>query len=88
MNNIRKFLGRNIHDVCTVMRIFCTLPITDASAERSFSKLKLIKNDSTISQGRLNDQRMLSIEAELFKAYQFPRLIYDLAAKKAPINFY
>ncbi|MCP3853077.1 MAG: hypothetical protein GY694_23035, partial [Gammaproteobacteria bacterium] len=33
-----------VPDVITVFKIFLTLPVTVASAERSFSKLKLIKN--------------------------------------------
>ncbi|CAA0823159.1 hAT dimerisation domain-containing protein / transposase-related [Striga hermonthica] len=45
-------------------RILLTIPVTVASAERSFSKLKLIKNylRSTMSQDRLNGLTMLSIE--------------------------
>ncbi|KAL8541893.1 hypothetical protein ACS0TY_002949 [Phlomoides rotata] len=45
-------------------KILLTIPITVASAERSFSKLKLIKTflRSTMSQDRLNGLAMLSIE--------------------------
>ena len=45
----------SVPDVVTVFKIFLTLPVTVASAERSFSKLKLIKNymRSTMSQDRL-----------------------------------
>ncbi|XP_026819502.1 zinc finger MYM-type protein 1-like [Rhopalosiphum maidis] len=44
--------------------IFMTIPVTSASAERSFSKLKLIKNylRNTISQDRLNNIAVLNIE--------------------------
>jgi hypothetical protein len=47
------------------LRIMLTLPITVASAERSFSKLKIIKNylRSTMSQQRLNNLAMISIES-------------------------
>ena len=31
-------------NVCVSLRIFCTIPVTVASAERSFSKLSHIKN--------------------------------------------
>jgi len=31
-------------NVCIAIRIFLTMPVTVASAERSFSKLKLVKN--------------------------------------------
>ena len=48
----------------TVFILFLTLPVTVATAERSFSKLKLIKNylRSTMGQERLSGLAMLSIE--------------------------
>ncbi len=57
----------SVPDVVTVFKIFLTLPVTvAASAERSFSKLKLIKNymRSTMSQDRLSGLSILSIENE------------------------
>ena len=56
LNKINKFkLDDIFYNVCTALRIFCILPVTVASAKRSFSKLKLIKNclRSTMSQLRL-----------------------------------
>jgi len=43
-----------------------TIPVSVASAERSFSKLKLIKSNlrSTMSQQRLNRLALLSIEKD------------------------
>ena len=43
-------------DVFVAVRIYLTMPITVASGDRSFSKLKLIKTylRSTISQERIN----------------------------------
>ena len=43
-------------NVLTTLFTFLTLPVTTAAAERSFSKLKLIKNylKSKMSQGRLD----------------------------------
>ncbi|KAI6648617.1 hypothetical protein LOD99_7974 [Oopsacas minuta] len=86
LNTIRKFkLDEIFCNVCTALRRFCTLPVTVASAERSFSKLKLIKNflRSTMSQGRLNDLVMLCIEAERAKRIDFRDIINDFAMKKA-----
>ena len=48
-------------NISITLRIFFTLPVTVASAERSFSKLKLIKNylRSTMAQDRLVDLAVL-----------------------------
>ena len=50
-------------------RIFLTAPATVASAERSFSKLKIIKNypRSTMSHDGLNDLTKLSIDSDIAK---------------------
>ena len=52
-------------DVVSALLLFLTLPVSVATAERSFSKLRLIKNylRSTMSQGRLRALALLSIEA-------------------------
>ena len=44
----------SVPDIVTVFKIFLTIPVTVASAERSFSKLKIIKNylRSTMSKER------------------------------------
>ncbi|XP_037775590.1 uncharacterized protein LOC119572557 [Penaeus monodon] len=68
LKKISKFkLAEIFPNVCIALRIFCTLPFTVASAERSFSKLKLIKNflRSTMTQDRLNDLAILGIESDL-----------------------
>lgn len=50
-----------------VYRILLTIHVTVAYAERSFSKLKLIKSclRSTMSQERLNGLAILSIKNEM-----------------------
>ncbi|XP_026482044.1 uncharacterized protein LOC113389196 [Ctenocephalides felis] len=54
-------------NVYIAVRIMNTVPISTASTERSFSKLKLIKTylRSTMSQERLSALSVLSIEAEI-----------------------
>ena len=52
------------------LRIFLTLPVTVASCELSFSKLKLLKNylRSSMDQERLTNLAILSIENPLAKS--------------------
>ena len=49
---------------CVDLRILCTIPVTVASGERSFSKLKLIKTYllSSMHQEHIDNLVMLSIE--------------------------
>jgi len=54
-------------NVSTLYKLFMTLPVSSATAERSFSRLKLIKSylRSTMSESRLTNLALLSIEREL-----------------------
>ncbi len=72
-------------EVCIALRIFFTLPVTVVSGERVFSKLKLIKSylRPTMSQERLNNLAILSIESLLALKRNFKDLIDDFASKKA-----
>ncbi|KAL7583920.1 uncharacterized protein LOC111918056 [Lactuca sativa] len=66
-------------------RILLTIPVTVASAERNFSKLKLLKNylRSSMSQERLNGLAMLCIEKDLLDNIELDSIIDDFASKKA-----
>ncbi|XP_073037558.1 uncharacterized protein [Primulina eburnea] len=66
-------------------RILLTIPVTVASAERSFSKLKLIKNylRSTMSQDRLNGLAILSIEKKMVAKFDYDNLVDNFAQQKA-----
>lgn len=66
------------------LRIALTLPVTVASAERSFSKLKLIKTylRSTMGQERLSGLAIISINAEVAHSLSFDDLICDFASRK------
>ena len=57
-------LATTYPDVCTAYMMYTTVPVTVITAERSFSKLKLIKNilQSSMSQERLSGLGLLSIE--------------------------
>ncbi|KAL5166612.1 Zinc finger MYM-type protein 1 [Glycine soja] len=73
-----------------VYRIMLTIPISVASAERNFSKLKIIKTylRSTMSQQRLNKLALLSIEKEMLNEINYDNLIDNFTSQKAQkINF-
>ncbi|KAL8520844.1 hypothetical protein ACS0TY_011409 [Phlomoides rotata] len=62
-------------------RILLTILVTVASAERSFSKLKLLKSclRSTMTQTRLNALSLISIESEFLEKLNYEKLIDDFA---------
>ena len=72
-------------NVSTLLKIFLTLPVTSASAERSFSKLKLIKNflRTSMGQERLKGLSVLSIEAERASQIDFESVIRQFARQKS-----
>ncbi|CAF1740908.1 unnamed protein product [Brassica napus] len=63
-------------------RILLTTPVTVSSGEKSFSKLKLLKNDlrSSMSQERLNGLSILCIENEILESLNFELIINDFAS--------
>ncbi|XP_057802667.1 uncharacterized protein LOC131017936 [Salvia miltiorrhiza] len=72
-------------NVSIAYRILLTIPVTVASAERSFSKLKLIKSylRSTMSQERLNGLAVLCIEHEVLEKLDLEEIIDDFASQNA-----
>ena len=67
------------------LRLLLTLPVTVASGERSFSKLKLIKTylRSTMGDKRLNSLALLSIENELAHSLDLSDVTEQFAQDKA-----
>lgn len=67
------------------LRIACTLPVTVASAEQSFSKLKLIKNyvRSSIAQERLSGLALISINNKIARQTSYGDIINNFASRKA-----
>ena len=72
-------------DLARACLLFCALPVTFSSAERSFSKLELIKTylRSTLSEERLNAQALISIENEAVRELKLDDIVDKFAAMKA-----
>lgn len=72
-------------DVLSACVIFITIPITVAEAERSFSKLKIIKNylRNSMSQSRLSSIALLNIERERTQEINISQIINNFANIKS-----
>lgn len=72
-------------NVLLAYKILLTVPITVASAEKSFSKLKFLKPylRSTMSQERLNGLAILSIESQFLADINYDKIIDEFASKNA-----
>ncbi|XP_076951807.1 uncharacterized protein LOC143625326 [Bidens hawaiensis] len=83
LNNIKR-LGY-FPNAINAYKMLLTIPVTMASAERSFSKLKLLKSylRSTMSQERLNELAMISIENEILESMDYKDLIKSFASQNA-----
>ena len=62
-----------------LMKIALTLPLTSCSAERAFSKLKLIKSRlrSTMNQERLESLMLMSVEPDIMEGLDTETLVQD-----------
>jgi len=71
--------------ICKLMKIGLTLPLTSCSAERSFSKLRIIKSRlrSTMGQERLCSLLLMSVEPDLREKLDLDDLVEQFA-KMAP----
>ncbi|XP_065650728.1 uncharacterized protein LOC136078841 [Hydra vulgaris] len=86
----QKGLQPLFESVCIVLRIFNTIPVSVAEGEKSFSKLALVKTAlrSTMSQERLTNLLIISIEHDLAKKLCYGEVISKFAMSKArKINF-
>ena len=72
-------------NLTVALRILLTLPVTVASGERSFSKLKLIKNylRTTMTQNRLVNLSILSIEKDIAADIDLTSVVREFAEAKA-----
>ena len=85
MQFIEKYnLGNSVPNIVIMLRIFLTIAVSVATCERSFSKLKLIKNyvRSSMSTLGLRNLATLSIEQRLTDTINFDIAIEEFANKK------
>lgn len=83
---IHKYSLKDIYpNIEIALRIFLTIPVTTATCERNFNKLKIIKNylRFTMSQERLTNMGIISIEPELATKINFEDIIDEFATKKS-----
>ncbi|KAL1474913.1 hypothetical protein MTO96_020435 [Rhipicephalus appendiculatus] len=82
---IREKLEGSFPDVHVALRIFLCLMVTNCTGERSFSKLKFIKNRlrSTMTDSRLRDLSLLSVETEVLRRVNVEELINKMSQQKA-----
>ncbi|XP_047140917.1 uncharacterized protein LOC101239212 [Hydra vulgaris] len=75
---------RNASNALSHPKIILSICVSVASWERSFSKLKLIKNylRSTMGQSRLSDLAILYIQCEFVKSIDFDNVIDKFASLK------
>jgi len=84
MRNCDALLFPQIH---ILLQLFLTLPLTSATAERSFSTLRRLKSylRSTMGQSRLNGLAQMSINHDL--SIDAEDVLNELAKKKRRLNF-
>ena len=82
---IDKQLKAFFPNVKVALRMYLVLMVTNCSAERSFSKLKIIKNRlrTTMGNERLSHIALMSIEHDVLGEIDLEALIEEFAARKA-----
>lgn len=89
-NNFLTYIYKNslqeiYPNLCICIRILLTTPVTVTGAERSFSRMKLIKNilRSTMADDRLSALAVISIENKIARSLDYDALINQFAENKA-----
>lgn len=82
---VKSKLEDTLPNIVIMLRIFLTIAISNASCERSFSKLKLIKNylRSTMCMLRLTNLAILAIEQEVSDAIDIESAIKEFSLRKS-----
>ena len=80
-----KNLKATFPNVSLALRIILSLHVTVCEAERSLSKMKLVKSErrATMSQDKLNCLAIMSIESYLTRVIDFEDVVSQFAAMNA-----
>ncbi|KAL5502781.1 hypothetical protein EMCRGX_G009603 [Ephydatia muelleri] len=72
-------------NVDVLLRIYLVLMISNCNGERSFSKLKLIKNRlrTSLGQEKLNQLTIMNIEYDVMREIDFEHIVADFSKRKA-----
>ncbi|XP_022177857.1 zinc finger MYM-type protein 1-like [Myzus persicae] len=83
--SVVKYSSECFPNIGIALRILLTIPVTSACAERSFSKLKLIKTylRNKLSQENLSGLSIISIEKDISESLDYDDIINQFAAKKS-----
>ena len=83
-HNFNSGLHLTLPQYCKLADLALTLPLTVASAERSFSKLKIIKNRlrSTMGDARLSSLGLMSLEKDIMDNLKVDDVIDRFSIKK------
>lgn len=86
---VEKNLISSFPECCSLLRLFLTLPVSTASAERTMSSLKKVKDRqrSTMSAKALDDFSILFIEQQVANQIDLDATIEVFAEKKARRGF-
>ena len=80
-----KLMASGLTNLSIFYKIYMTLPVSSATAERCFSRLKLIKNylRSTMTNERQSALALISIERDLAENVDFESTINRFASMKS-----
>lgn len=78
-------LQNSFPNLATSLKLLLTIPISVASGERAFSKLKIIKNylRTSMTEERLSNLSIMAIESEITDYLKIDEAIEEFAAKKS-----
>lgn len=85
LNKIKQLdMDNLVPNVVVAYRIFLTIPVSVATGERSFSKLKIIKHylRNSMNQDRLSDLATISIESDIAENINYSEIIDEFASLK------